>query len=61
MTTADIIILITVLLIIGLIIARMIVKRIKKDYCYDCSSKAGCEVKFDEILQNIQKETKAED
>lgn len=53
MSTADIIILIVVILIVGLIIARIIYKAIKKDYCSDCSSKSGCAVKFEEIVDNI--------
>lgn len=55
MSTADIIILIIVLLIVIGIIGRIIYKRIKKDYCYDCSSKAGCKVKFEEIIKDIKK------
>lgn len=58
MSLADIIIVILVSLIVILIIARMIYKRIKKDYCYDCSSKAGCQVKFDEIVDSINKDIK---
>ena len=56
MTKADIIILIIVLIMVGLIIARIIVKRVKKEYCYDCSSKAGCQMKIEELFKNIKKD-----
>lgn len=61
MTTADIIILVSVLIIVGLIIARIIIKRVKKEYCYDCSSKAGCQMKIEELFKNIEKDLKNDD
>lgn len=58
MSAADIIILIVSIVIVGLIITRIIVKRIKKDYCYDCSSKAGCSLKIEDLLKEMNDEVK---
>lgn len=58
MSTADIIILILVVLIIGFIIFRMIYKRVKKDYCYDCYSKSSCSLNIDELLKEMDENIK---
>jgi hypothetical protein len=58
MTTADIVILIIVLLIVDAIIFRIIYNAVKKRYCVDCSSKASCSLKMEDLLKEIDKDIK---
>ena len=53
MTTADIVILIIVLLIVGAIIFRIIYNAVKKRYYVDCSSKASCSLKMEDLLKVV--------